>query len=57
MSLRTFHYIRKPFLSDAILLGWLVYDDLEGTAHGRWSALCEWRCVCGRKPYAPGARP
>lgn len=23
--------------------GWTIVDDMQGTSHGQWSTLCEWR--------------
>lgn len=47
---RTFAYIRRSQIDDAIRLGWL-----PRASAGPWSVLAEWLCPC--PPRWPGSRP
>lgn len=46
MSKSTFRYVVHERVPDYLRCGWFAHPSLEGSYHGQYSALLEWRCCC-----------
>jgi hypothetical protein len=55
MRVSTFRYVVHDRVPDYLLCGWLAHPALEGSYHGQYSALLEWRCAC--PPAEPRKEP
>jgi hypothetical protein len=52
---RTFRYCVFSRLDDALRMGWIIADSLQGSHHGDYAVLVEWLCPCA-PPWFKGER-